>query len=379
MNVLVLCHEIPPVGGGAASVCRSLAGELAASGWSVTALTMGWRDLQPRERTSLGVTVVRLPCGRRHQDWASGAEALRWARRAFRWAEQRHAEVPFDVVHAHFVIPGGLVAARLLGSRRTRLPFVLTAHGTDVPGYNPHRFRLAHRLIRPLWRRICRTAHRLISPSHSLRALIQAASPDVDPHVIPNPVDTCRFTPGVKQRRILLCSRLVARKGIAGLFAALRGIDLPGWEIDVVGDGPEFVSLRRIAAELPLAVHFHGWLDQDDPRLADSFARAEIFAFPSPWENLPVALLEAMAAGCAIVCADAAGNLEAVGQAARTVPASDGAAFARALRELAGDEASRRRLGRDARRRAEALFSTTTIAAHYREQLVEAVLAARPR
>lgn len=378
MNVLVLCHELPPVGGGAASVCRALAGELAASGWSVTALTMGWKDLQPRERTSLGVTVVRLPCGRRHLEWASGVEALRWARRASRWAQQRHAEAPFDVVHAHFVIPGGLVASRLLGSRRTRLPFVLTAHGTDVPGYNPHRFRLAHRLIRPLWRRICRTAHRLISPSHSLRALIQTADPGVDAHVIPNPVDTCRFTPGLKQRRILVCSRLVARKGIAGLFAALRGIDLPGWEIDVVGDGPELASLRRIAAELPLAVHFHGWLDQDDPRLAESFARAEIFAFPSPWENLPVALLEAMAAGCAIVCSDAAGNLEAVGQAARAGPAGDAAAFARALRALAGDEPSRRRLGREARLRAEAVFSTTTIAAHYREQLLGAV-ASRPK
>lgn len=378
MNVLVLCHELPPVGGGAASVCHALAAELVVSGWAITALTMGWSDLPPIERTNDGVTVVRLPCGRRHQDRASGVEALRWARVASRWARRRHAEAPFDVAHAHFVIPAGLVAARLLGARRCRLPFVLTAHGTDVPGYNPHRFRLTHRLIGPLWRRVCRAAHRLVSPSQNLLQLMEAAGAGVDTRVIPNPVDTGRFIPGVKQRRILLCSRLVARKGFGSLLAALRGVELPGWEVDVVGDGPERAALQRIASQLSLPVRFHGWIGHHDPRLAEVFSRAAIFAFPSPRENLPVALLEAMAAGCAVVCAESPGNVEAVGDAARMVKCGDTSGFASAIRALAADEDSRRQLGLAARSRATAIFSVPAVTGLYREQLVAAA-AARPR
>lgn len=378
MNVLVLCHELPPVGGGAGSACAALAQEYAVAGCRVTVVTMGWRDLPPEERSAGGVEVVRLPCGRRRHDQASAIEALRWARRAGAWARRRHARDPFDVVHAHFVMPAGLVAAGLQRSRRARLPFVLTAHGTDVPGYNRHRFRSTHRLVRPLWRWVCRAARPLVSPSESLRGLIRAAVAGAEPLVLPNPVDTRRFAPGAKQRRILLCGRLVARKGFADLLAALAGVELPGWEIQVVGDGPERRALERLAAGLAVPVRFAGWIGQDDPRLPEVFARAAVFVLPSSWENLSVALLEAMAAGCAVIASDVPGNREAVGEAALFVAPGDGPGLARAVRRLAADAEARGALGAAARRRAEAEFASRSVAARYLERLAAAARGGAP-
>jgi hypothetical protein len=54
----------------------------------------------------------------------------------------------YDVNHTHFIVPTGLLA-RLIKTWNG-LPFVVTVHGSDVPGYNPDRFGLAHRLLKPL-------------------------------------------------------------------------------------------------------------------------------------------------------------------------------------------------------------------------------------
>ncbi|MDW8146136.1 MAG: glycosyltransferase [Roseiflexaceae bacterium] len=53
----------------------------------------------------------------------------------------------YDVVHAHFIVPTGILAAAV--RRISGLPLVITAHGSDVPGYNPDRFTRGHRLDCP--------------------------------------------------------------------------------------------------------------------------------------------------------------------------------------------------------------------------------------
>ncbi len=372
----MLCHELPPVGGGAASVCRTLVERHAAAGVRVTVVTMGWDALPAEERPAPGVVVVRLPCGRRRRTAASPVEALRWTRRAGRWVRRRHAADPFDVAHAHFVAPAGLVAARLAADRRRPLPFVLTVHGSDVPGHNPYRFVHLHRWIRPFWRRICHAAATVVSPSEELRDLLRAAGVG-EVAVIPNPVDERRFRSAVKEPRILLCGRLIEGKGFDPLLAALRGVDLDGWEVDVVGEGPQRAGLERRAADLRLPVRFHGWIGHDDPRLADVFARAAVFAFPSRRENLPLALLEAMAAGCAVVACDVPGSRDVVADAGRLVPVDDGPALAAAVRELAADATVREELGRRARERAAGRFGSARIAGLYLDRLTAAAAAGR--
>ena len=146
MRILVLCHEYPPVGGGAGAACALLSEQYVAAGHSVTVLTMSLADL-PLEETLNGVRILRQPCGRRRWEMASPLEGLVWARRAWRVVRRLQKQDPFDVTHAHFIMPAGIVARWL--HRAAGVPYVITTPGSDVPGYNLERLRLTHLLAAP--------------------------------------------------------------------------------------------------------------------------------------------------------------------------------------------------------------------------------------
>jgi glycosyltransferase involved in cell wall biosynthesis len=280
------------------------------------------------------------------------------------------AEHAYDVNHTHFIVPTGLLA-RLLKAW-TGLPFVVTIHGSDVPGYNPDRFGLEHRLVGPLWRWILNGADHLISPSQFLRTLVDQRSRGRPISIIPNGFRYERFrSDGPKERRILLVSRMLPRKGVQYFLQALPGLDLRGFEIDIVGDGPYLPTLRQMASELGLSVKFWGWLDNKSPELKKLYERAAIFVFTSEAENFPVVLLEAMAAGQAIVTCDGTGCPEVVGSDALLVPPRRSDQLGEALGRLVRNDQLRTELGRRARARVEQQFGWQGIArrhvALYRE------------
>jgi glycosyltransferase involved in cell wall biosynthesis len=371
MNVLVLCHEAPPVGGGAGAVAVDLAAELGRLGHEITTLTMSWGDLPREERTEAG-SLIRLPAGRKGREEASIGEALRWARRAVKTATAAHRQAGFDVVHAHFVAPAGLAAARL--RQRLELPFLITVHGSDVPGYSAERFRLVHRLIRPLWRRVVRAAGTVVSPSDSLRRLMLAAGAGRRIEVIPNGFDPNRLQPERKGRHLLLCGRLIERKGFHIFLDSLRGCSLDGWNIDVIGDGPLRSRLEQIALSGTLPVTFHGWLDRQTERWSQIFGRASILVVPSISENFPIVLIEGMSAGCAILATDVGGNREVLGDAGIVVPLHDPSSSRAQLARLLDDDDLRHNLGQRARRRLCERFSWSVVAARY-ETVLENVRA----
>ena len=166
----------------------------------------------------------------------------------------------------------------------------------------------------------------------------------------------------------LVCvGRLVERKGHALLLEALARLAREGiaFRLAVLGDGPLRGALEARCAELGLqgAVRFRGWASEDEV-LRDIVA-ARALVLPSFAEGLPVVLMEALALGRPVVCADIAGHSELVenGVSGWLVPVDSLAALVAALREvlsLAPAELSRRgRAGRvrvarlhDARREA---------------------------
>src|SRR5690606_1857144 len=117
----------------------------------------------------------------------------------------------YDVIHLHFIIPTGLLA--WLATRTARVPFVITAHGSDVPGYNPDRFQSEHRITTPLLRLILRNAAAITAPSLFLRGLLIDACGPFGVQHIPNGIDVARFAPRPKLKRILMTGRLLPRKG----------------------------------------------------------------------------------------------------------------------------------------------------------------------
>jgi glycosyltransferase involved in cell wall biosynthesis len=124
-------------------------------------------------------------------------------------------------------------------------------------------------------------------------------------------------------------------------------------------------ALKDLAEQLKLSVTFHGWLDNNSDELKSLFETSAIFALPSHAENFPLVLLEAMAAGMAIVTTDQTGCREVVGDAALLVPPGDHRAIRGALQRLAGDTGLRAQLGRKARARIEGLFSWPSVAQQY--------------
>jgi glycosyltransferase involved in cell wall biosynthesis len=159
---------------------------------------------------------------------------------------------------------------------------------------------------------------------------------------------------GIGQEPVVLAAgRHEAQKGLDTLVEALPAIlvAVPGVRVLVAGrEGAQTPRLRSLVDRLGLqdAVRFLGARTD----VYDLLCAADVFAFPSRWEGMPGAVLEAMALEAPIVASDLPPVREAVtnGASARLVPPDRPEAFAKAVVETLGDPAA---VARAARARAD--------------------------
>ena len=188
---------------------------------------------------------------------------------------------------------------------------------------------------------------------------------------------------GRERHRILAVGRLDPIKGFDVLVDALaqlqrRGVD---FSCRLVGSGPLDAALREQARRLGVAdrIEFAGAQPQDVVR--GWMREATLFVLPSQVaddgnrDGIPVALMEAMASGCAVVSTRVSGIPELVedGTGGLLVGARDAEALADALQQLLHDEALRLRLATHARQRIERDFDSRTEAARLRGHMQEAM------
>jgi len=365
LKILVLNYEYPPLGGGAGPVCRELSEHYADRGHRVDVVTMSYAGLPSREERG-GVRIERVPSWRRRPDLCGTIEMGTYVASALPRVSRRLRRGAYDVVHCHFVVPTGLLA--YFATRFGDAPYILTAHGSDVPGFNPDRFRAQHRFIGPLRNLVIRNAALLASPSVFLSDLIHETCGPFPIEHIPNGIDASRLRPGPKKRRILMTGRLLPRKGFQHVLEALRGLD-SHCEIHIAGDGPMRAELEEIARTLAQPVTFHGWLDHDSATLKDLYESSAIFCLPSEKENASISLLEAMSAGAAVVTSNGSGCSETVADAGLQVPPRDRDALRSALSKLLESERLRSELGERGRRRIQEHFDWRTIGDTYLEHL----------
>lgn len=335
MKILVLNYEYPPVGGGGGRVSRDVAEALAARGHQVMVVTSLHGDL-PREETVGGVTIHRLPCLRRHADRCSipemAAYVLMTAGPTLKIAQ---AFAP-DVIHAHFAVPTGLLARRI--GRKLGVPYVITAHLGDVPGGVPGT-EGAFKLADPIARRIWKDAAATTAVSRFVRTLAQTAYGLV-PKVIPNGIDPARITATVRPPhrpvRLLFLGRFAEQKNPLLVLKAVWRLQGQPWQLDMVGDGPLFLKASQAVVENGMKgqVTLHGWLEE---AAVDVFVgNADILIMPSQTEGLPMAGLQALAAGVAIVGSDAVADLVKHGENGAIVP-TDAKSLGDALAKLIAD------------------------------------------
>lgn len=368
MRILTLSYEFPPIGGGGSGVVKGLSVELARTGHSVDVVTMGFRDL-PQQEVVDGVTVHRVDCQRQSVSKCTAREALRYVFNARPIVRELLAQRPFDLIHTHFILPDGLLA--LYEAVPRGVPFIITAHGSDVPGYNPKLFfKIVHPLLKVVWQRVTRNAAVIVSPSQTLAELIKSVNPGTAVTVIPNGIAVDKYRPARKKDQILVATRLVERKGVQYLLKALAGANL-SWPTIIVGSGEYQAELLRLNDELGQPASFVGWLNNESDEFKTLLEQSAIYVQPSDFENFPVSLLEAMAAGSAIITTKGHGCQEVVGDCAELVTTGRDDAvrcvqeLRAALQRLTNERPYREELGRRARRRLEDNFTWSAVARDY--------------
>jgi len=229
-----------------------------------------------------------------------------------------------DLIHAHWLLPQGLIARRL--ARLHKIPYVVTSHGGDL-------FGLRGRIPSWLKREVAADCASLTIVSSAMRdeaARIGLQPPRID--VLPMGVDLQeRFVPDIQVQRaaneLLFVGRLVPKKGLTHLLRAMPMViaQHPQVRLVVAGFGPEETALREQARQLGIAdsVVFNGATPQTD--LPALYRRASLFVAPfvrdasGDQEGLPVALMEALGCGCPVVVGNVVGVRDLLGDAAGEV------------------------------------------------------------
>ena len=115
------------------------------------------------------------------------------------------------------------------------------------------------------------------------------------------------------------------------------------------GDGPAIKKMRKAIQDkrsLGAFTHYHGHLSHSET--LDWYNQADLFAYPSSCENLPIILLEAMAVGLPIACSDRGPMPEVLKDAGVYFNPENSSSIAASLKLLLKDESLRENLGRKA-------------------------------
>ncbi|QAZ66032.1 glycosyltransferase family 4 protein [Solidesulfovibrio carbinolicus] len=370
LHLLLLNYEYPPIGGGAGNATANMARELAGLGHRVRVVTAVYGGLSRRQMVD-GYELVRLPAVRRHADHCSPLEMLTFLASAGLALPLGQWDFQADACIAFFGIPCG-PAAWLL-KQLCGVPYIVSLRGGDVPGFQPYDLAGYHKATGPLIRFLWRGAAHVVANSQGLAALARQSAGQTPIRMIPNGVDTARFTPAESLEesgpvRLVFVGRVVHQKGLDVLLTALArlpaGVD---YELTIVGDGPLRGALTEQAAALGVLsrLRFAGWAGRE--AMPELLRRADLFVFPSRDEGMPNAVLEAMAAGLPVIATRISGNEEVVadGETGLLVPPDDPDALAGALAGLLADAALRRRLGAAGRERVCREYSWRSVAERY--------------
>ena len=234
---------------------------------------------------------------------------------------------------------------------------------------------------RRVWTRrlILPRIHKTVIPSRTLWRIAREVYrlPESKVELIPNGVDTARFTPGRNEAlRATLglpaetavfatVGTLRPEKDLEWLLARFAEAGLPAAHLIIVGGGPCRAALEQAARQAGVAGQtlFAGPQSQIEQWLA----AADVFVMSSVTEQMPLSLLEAMACGLPALCTDVgdtAAILGAVG-APEIHGRDDQRGYVESLRRLAAEAALRVKLGAKNRARAEAEYSQAAMVNHW--------------
>lgn len=287
-----------------------------------------------------------------------------------------------DIVHVSAPDPLGRAAQGY--AKEGGIPLVASLHTRFETYWDYYGLGFIRGIIERYLQRFYGRCDLVLAPNQPLADMLVADG--VDPERITiwsRGVDRAKFDPARKSQAwrashgigegelaVLFFGRLVREKGIADFAAAFSRAALPSARALVVGDGP---ARAEFAQALPGAV-FAGHLSGD--ALGQAVASADVLLNPSATEAFGNVNLEAMAAGLAVISAEAPSSRALIenGRTGLLVPVGDVAGYAEALATLADNAALRERLGKTAREESARYdwdAAMAEVATAYRRLLVE--------
>jgi glycosyltransferase involved in cell wall biosynthesis len=285
----------------------------------------------------------------------------------------------FDLVHAHWIVPNGVIAAA-----STSIPLAIGLHGSDV-------FLAEKPGVRKAAAWALRRSRLLTGCSPELVDRVRALGfPEERSRVIPYGVDVETFSPGPSVWRerleipedaplILSVGRMATKKGFHVLMEALPEILSSGAHVVLAGGGDLLPDFQHQASRFDGRLHLPGPVLRDT--LPDLYRAADLFVLPAVHDSkgnvdgLPNVILEAMASGLPVVASGISGIPLAVedGLTGLLVPERDPVALAAALRKLLANPELARTMGERGRRKAETELTWDAVASRYREGYVAAL------
>ncbi len=358
-----------PREGGAETQCRQLSARLISKGHSVFVLT------QRLPGTAAFEMIQGIPVHRVGLPLSGPAGSLSFLAAGAFWLLSRRGL--YDILHAH-IASSPAVLASLIG-RSLSVPVLVKFAGSRATGdialsRNSWYGRIKLKII-------ARSAM-CIAPSREIAGELRQAGMDGRRiSVVPNGVDTARFSPAQQQ------SKGAVRKSLgipdaafvavfSGRFERGKNIELliSAWKdalalssrkdmfLLLIGGGSLEPALKDLAGGDD-NILFTGWSDDPERYLAASDA----FVLPSSGEGMPNTLLEAMASGCACLATRIGGVTDVIDEGKNGILFSTGdrAGLASLLADLAPDPGRRAALGAEARKKICDSFSLPSVTDRY--------------
>jgi glycosyltransferase involved in cell wall biosynthesis len=382
MHIGVLTHNYPRFAGDfSGTFVEALCEELAAQRQEVTV----WAPYDPAyRRTPNGAVTLRLYryawpdslhrlgyMRSMQSDLALRLEAYALSPALFArgiqavWSDARRSRP--DVLHAHWLLPNGFIAAVV--SRRLGIPLAISIPGSDA------QVARSNRLFGAMARFALRQAKLLTANSTDLRDAVVPLGADLSRFdMIIYGADSAVLRPdasGVMELRrqleidadaiVALCvGRMVPKKGFDVLIRALAEPALQALPVVavMVGDGDDKAAWQTLAAELGVAERLRWAGSVPKTQIGRYYNMADFLAMPSvskPADGLNVCVLDAMSCARPVIGTPVAGNPLAIidGKTGLIVPEQDAATLADAIALLAGSPALRQQMGAAARTRIE--------------------------
>ena len=306
---------MPTLGaGGAERVVYELAKALPAKGFEVETISIirGGEMEQIFAQAGLEFSILNVR-------GLAGLNAVRALRRRMRISKPA-------IVHTHLF---GADIWATLAARLAGIHSIMSTEHSINKDYTPKHL-IVKRIITPLIRRFVVVS----SETKEYLEKVQHISPQKI-SIVRNGIDLAAVIPRGDRHfhtepKLLIVARLILSKGHLTLFKALATLTDRPWRLQIAGNGPAETFLRNEAERLGILPRIE-WLGYrtDIPEL---LARADIFCFPSQWEGLGLAMIEAAAAGIPVLSSNLSSLREVLSdQHALFVPSDTPEAWADAL------------------------------------------------